>query len=142
MGVRNSPDLGVVVGEVGGLRKGRDYLWSMEVPVISTYDGDLYPSYEGVVWGLGRRMRDRRIILEQEQEEVRFWGLGVEGSCEWLGREGRYGEHLGCRPVGERRPNQDFKVERRATLNLGSLSLTGPEHQSKGYVEWIRWSML
>ena len=55
----------VHVGEVGGVRKGGEHRSAMEVSVISTYDGDLYSSYEGVVWGPGRRMRDRRIIVEQ-----------------------------------------------------------------------------
>ena len=34
--------------------------------------------------------------LRAEQEEMRFWGLRGEGLCEWLGREGRCGEQLGC----------------------------------------------
>ena len=34
--------------------------------------------------------------LRAEQEEMRFWGLGGEVLCEWLGREGRFGEVYGC----------------------------------------------
>ena len=48
---------------VGGVRKEGDHRPAMEVSVIRACDGGLHPSYEGVVRGPGRRMRDRRIII-------------------------------------------------------------------------------
>ena len=35
------------MGVVGGVRKGGENRWAMEVSVIRTCDGDLYSSYEG-----------------------------------------------------------------------------------------------
>ena len=63
----------------------------MEVSVIRACDGGLHPSYEGVVRGPGRRMRDRRIIIvdRRKGEELGvFWrGKSESGGSERGGRE-------------------------------------------------------